>query len=531
MFDHANVDTQDATPPLDGSAAGPPGQATVAQLAPSVRAEPDRNTAQVNQETVETSTSPAAVPTTARVRSSQLVHRLFAWLAHLGVWAVAMLGVAVALFMLGQFVFYRFTRSMTNDAFIESHIVNLSPEVEGLVTRVHVEEHEPVRAGQVLVELDHVPAERELEVATSKRSVAEATLAFEQATLERLEQQFPRRVAVAEKDLAVAESELNQFSTQLRLTTDDVEKAIAEAAAAVASARAVLVKTTEDYDRYKKLFEQKSVPQRRFEDATRDFRTAQADLDAVQAKLGKAESDRMKIEIAQLTVTQKQRARERSEEQLRLAKLIELEVDEQRKQVAYRKAQVEQAQRDEDTIRTRLEYTRVVAPFDAVVVRRFRNPGDHAPVGSPILSVYDPELVYITAYLEEERLEGVSPGNSVRIWLDAISGSLTGRVVWIDRATGANFALVPRDVSSGEFTKVTQRVPVRIAVDRDRHWSELRPGLSATVSISHGPGDPEWAAREAEAETRRATTGVSPLDVKLPDVSSPKGPAAGADHP
>ncbi|HEV3344083.1 MAG TPA: HlyD family secretion protein [Pirellulales bacterium] len=515
MSDHANGDTQDSTPPPNLGTAGPPGHAATAEPGPSVRAE-------VGRPAVETSAA-------ARDLGGRL-HRLFTWAARVGVWAVAVLGVVVAVIMLGQYVFYRFTRSMTNDAFVESHIVNLSVQVEGLITRVHVEEHDLVRGGQVLAELDHVPAARELEAATAKRSVAEATLAFEQATLERLEQQFPRKVSVAEKDLAVADSELSQFKTQLRLTTDDVEKAIAEAAAAVASARAVLVKATEDYDRYKKLFEQKSVPQRRFEDATRDFRTTQAELDATQAKLAKAESDRMKIEIAELVIAQKQRVRERAEEQLRLAKLIELEIDEQRKQVAYREAQVEQAKRDEDTVRTRLQYTRVVAPFDAVVVRRFRNPGDHAPVGSPILSVYDPELVYVTAYLEEERLEGVAPGNPVHIWLDAISGSLNGRVVWIDRATGANFALVPRDVSSGEFTKVTQRVPVRIAVERDRHWSDLRPGLSATVSISHGPGDPEWAAREAEAQRRRATRGVSPLDVNLPDVSTRKGAAAGADH-
>jgi membrane fusion protein (multidrug efflux system) len=535
MSDHANGDTQDATPPLDRGTAGPPGQATVAQLAPSVKEEAGRAAAEADRTAVETPYSPAAAPTAARDLGGQLLHRRFTWATQGGVWAVAVLGVVVAVVMLAQFIFYRFTRSMTNDAFVESHIVNLSVEVEGLVTRVHVEEHDVVRAGQALVELDHVPARRELELASAKRYVAAATLSYEEATLERLEQQFPRQVAVAEKDVAVAESELSQFSTQLRLTTDDVEKAIAEAAAAVASARAVLVKATEDYHRYKKLFEQKSVPQRRFEDATRDFRTAQADLDSVQAKLAKAESDRMKIEIAELAVAQKQRVRERTEEQLRLAKLIELEIDEQRKQVAYRNAQVEQAKRDEDTVRTRLQYTRVVAPFDAVVVRRFRNPGDHAPVGSPILSVYDPELVYITAYLEEERLEGVAPGNPVRIWLDAISGSLNGRVVWIDRATGANFALVPRDVSSGEFTKVTQRVPVRIAVDRDRHWSELRPGLSATVSISHGPGDPEWAAREAEAQRRRATKGVSPLDINPPEVNPPdagtrQGAAPGADR-
>jgi membrane fusion protein (multidrug efflux system) len=429
---------------------------------------------------------------------------------------MAGLGVVVGVWMLAEFVVYRFTRSMTNDAFVESHIVNLSAQVEGLITAVHVEEHARVRTGQVLAELDKVPAQRELELAGAKRSVAEATLAFERATLDRLEQQFPRRVAVAEKDLAVADSELAQARTQLRLTTDEVEKAINQAAAVETAARAVLVKAKEDYDRYKALFEQRSVPERRYQDATRDYRTARADVDAAVAKREKAEADRLQIEVASLAVAQKHRTRERAEEGLRLAKLIALEIDEQKQQVAYRKAQVEQARRDEDTVRTRLQYARVVAPFDAVVVRRFRNPGDHAPVGSPILSVYDPELVYITAYMEEERLEGVAPGNPVRIWVDAISGALSGRVVWIDRATGANFALVPRDVSSGEFTKVTQRVPIRIAVERDRRWPELRPGLSATVAIGHGPGDPTWAAREAEWERDRAARGVSPLDVGDP---------------
>ena len=444
----------------------------------------------------------------------------FHWPARVGVWAMTALGVVVGVWMLTEFVFYRFTRSMTNDAFVESHIVNLSAQVEGLITRVHVEEHDRVRRGQVLAELDRVPAARELGLAAARRSVAEATLAFEQANLERLEQQFPRRVAVAEKDLAVAEAELAQARTQLRLTTDDVEKAISQAAAAVASSRAVLEKAREDYDRYKKLYEQRSVPERRFEEATRDFKTGQADLDSTQAKLAKSESDRLKIDIANLAVAVQQRVQERADETLRLAKLLALEIDEQRRQVAYRKAQVEQAKRDEDTVRTRLQYTRVVAPFDGVVVRRFRNPGDHAPMGSPILSVYDPELVYVTAYMEEERLEGVAPGNPARIWLDAISGTLNGRVVWIEQATGANFALVPRDVSSGEFTKVTQRVPIRIAVERDRHWPALRPGLSATVAISHGPGDPEWAAAEAERQRRRAAIGVSPLDQPEPDTDA-----------
>ena len=498
----AHTDCPNPAPVPDPGTASPPSLTENHQDGPSLRAGAGRAAVETGSSSPDAG-RPGGQPSRGR----------FPWAARVGVWAMAALGVVVGVGMLGEFVFYRFTRSMTNDAFVESHIVNLSAQVEGLIIGVHVEEHARVRGGQVLAELDPVPAARELELAAARRSVAEATLAFEQATLDRLEQQFPRRVAVAEKDLAVADSVLAAAGTQLRLTTDEVEKAISQAAAAVASARAILVKAKEDFDRYKKLFEERSVPERRFQDATRDFHTAEADLDAAVAKLEKAESDRLQIEIANLTVAQKRRTRERAEENLRLAKLIALEIDEERQQVVYRKAQVEQAKRDEDTVRTRLQYTRVVSPFDAVVVRRFRNPGDHAPVGSPILSVYDPELVYVTAYMEEERLEGVAPGNPVRIWVDAISGTLNGRVVWIDWATGANFALVPRDVSSGEFTKVTQRVPIRIAVERDRRWSELRPGLSATVSISHGPGDPEWAAREAEWERNRGARGVSPLDV------------------
>src|SRR5262249_49729286 len=133
-----------------------------------------------------------------------------------------------------------------------------------------------------------------------------------------------------------------------------------------------------------------------------------------------------------------------------------------------------------------------------VVVKRYRNLGDYAPVGTPILSLYNPELTYVTAHLEETKLEGVSPGNAVRIDIDAFSAPFRGRGVWINRATGRNFALVPRNLSAGEFTKVVQRVPVRIWIERDERWPQLRAGLSVTVSIAHGLGDVEWARREAQ---------------------------------
>lgn len=429
----------------------------------------------------------------------------------LGGWAFAVLGVAVGVGMIGQFAFYRFTRSMTNDAFVESHIVHLSPQVGGLITQVLVEEHDRVKVGQVLAEIDPTPHRRDLDLAVAKREVAEATLKLEEATLDRMIQEHPRKVALAEKDLAVAESLLTQAKTQLKLTAQEVDQEIRLARAAVESAVAVVTKTREDYDRYKKLFEEQSAPERKFQDATRDYRMAEADLEGARSKLSKAETERLQVEIAQLGIAQKERARERAAEQVRLALLGELLIDEQRRVVDQRRAQVAEASRSEETVRTSFQYTKIVAPFDAVIVRRYRNPGDHGPVGAPVLSLYDPELVYVTAYMEEERLEGIAPGNPARVWCDAISGPMEGRVVWIERATGANFALLPRDVSSGEFTKVTQRVPIRIALERGKHWDELRPGLSATVAISHGPGDPAWADREADRHRALGSRGASPL--------------------
>src|SRR5262249_49149108 len=120
------------------------------------------------------------------------------------------------------------------------------------------------------------------------------------------------------------------------------------------------------------------------------------------------------------------------------------------------------------------------------------------PAGTPVLSLYNPELTYVEANLEEWKLEGVAPGNEVRLEIDAFSQPFRGRVVWINRATGANFALVPRNISSGEFTRVVQRVPVGLLVEKDERGPHLRAGLSVTVAIAHGPGDPAWAKQAAD---------------------------------
>lgn len=99
-----------------------------------------------------------ARPSPAALRAELAHRRLALW----GIRAFAVLGAAVGAVMLVQFAYYRFTRSMTNDAFVESHIVHLAVQEAGLLTRVLVEEHDEVKSGQLLAEVDPIPIRRQV---------------------------------------------------------------------------------------------------------------------------------------------------------------------------------------------------------------------------------------------------------------------------------------------------------------------------------------------------------------------------------
>src|SRR2546430_14633826 len=165
--------------------------------------------------------------------------------------------------------------------------------------------------------------------------------------------------------------------------------------------------------------------------------------------------------------------------------------------VGVKQEMVKDAQTGLDSAEHQFQFTQVRAPFPGVVVKRYRSLGDFVSAGTPILSMYNPELLYVTANLEETRLPGVATGNPVELYMDAFAEPFRGRVVWINRSTGAQFALMPRNVVSGEFTKVVQRVPVRIRIERDDRWPQLRAGLSVRAVIAHGDGDPRWAEQAA----------------------------------
>jgi membrane fusion protein (multidrug efflux system) len=284
---------------------------------------------------------------------------------------------------------------------VETHIVNItSQQAAGHIVQIFVEEHDQVTKGQLLAQLDPVPYQEQVALLEARLQVARAQLAQEQAALDTLRAEVPRQVAMAQKALdAAAAAEARALKT-LYLTEQDVDKGIAEATAVKQAAEAVLVNATEDYNRFGKLAREQSVAVRQYEEATRAYKTAQADLGVAAAKLARAEAARIRIDIERKNHEEAQHLAQKATEALALAKLGDLRITELERLVAVKGQQIKEAQSALAVARTNLAYTRIVAPFDGIVVKRYRHLGDYAPVGTPILSMFNPELVYVTAQLE-----------------------------------------------------------------------------------------------------------------------------------
>jgi membrane fusion protein (multidrug efflux system) len=418
---------------------------------------------------------------------------------------LALVGLAI------PFVFswrsYRLTHSITDDAFVEAHIVNVAPQsVSGHLIRFFVEENDRVEQGQVLAEIDPVPYRDQVELSRTKVEAAETELRRQEAALARLRLEVPIQIEISRRSLAAAKADEGRAKEAFKLTEDEVEHGIEEAQAGLEASQADLLLAQQEYTRYTNLQKEAAVPLRRAQEVTRSRDAAEAHRKLTATKLAKAKADRTRIEVARRTLEAAEKTTQKAVKGVDQAGLGNDQIREVELLTAVKKVSVTEARKALTSAEDQLTYTQIRAPFPGVVVKRYRHLGDFAAAGVAILSMYNPDLIYVTANLEETRLRGVAPGNPVELQIDAFADPFHGRVVWIDKSTGAQFALMPRNVVSGEFTKVVQRIPVRIAIEKDERWPLLRAGLSVQAIIAHGTGDPqraEQAAREMkELEAR-----------------------------
>jgi membrane fusion protein (multidrug efflux system) len=258
---------------------------------------------------------------------------------------------------------------------------------------------------------------------------------------------YQAQVAQADAGVAGAQAALDNLANQVELQY----ATIAQAEAQQLSAQAQEVETRQEEERQKSLTQTEAGTRQKFEQATAGYARAQADVRASRALIA---AQRHQLEV--LSGTKKQRA-----------------------------ADLEGAKATLAAARLKLGYTKIVAPFDGVVGERQVQPGDYVNIGSNLINVVPLPDVYVIANYKETQLTRVQPGQPVDVTVDSFpSQSLHGRVERIAPASGSQFALLPPDNATGNFTKVVQRIPVRIALDKGQPLLErLLPGMSVVTEI------------------------------------------------
>lgn len=331
----------------------------------------------------------------------------------------------------------------TDNAQVETHTSPVLARVAGYLQSVNIQDYAEVKKGDTLAVIDN---------AEYAIAVQQAEADYKQAQADY--QQTQASIATAQADLLVAQAGLNNANLN--------------AGASSTSAEAVLVrrnKAFQDYQRNQALYSEKAITQKQLEDskaaydeAVKQYETALGQTAAVKGGTGTAQAQ---IKRAQAQIQSINAQLKRSESSIDV-----------------RKAALDQA-------KLRLSYTAIVAPIAGKIGRKNIEPGQYVQPGQNLCTIINDDTYWVVANFKETQIEKMQEGQPVNINLDAYPDlKLTGKIGSLSEATGAKFALLPPDNASGNFVKVTQRVPVRIALDHpEQYKGKLRAGLSAEVEV------------------------------------------------
>ena len=330
---------------------------------------------------------------------------------------------------------------VTDDAFVRGDLTPLSTKVAGIVRDVRVNDYQKVRAGDLLVQLQDDDYQAQLAQAQAAVQAAHAAM---QNNLKQRELQDARI------DRALA----------------GVDQSKAQIAAAQAGKEAVLAdvtRTRAERTRQESLLANHATTQQRVEAAIADERRFAAQAASREADFAQANTALRASEIAVETERRGKAVLESQEQQL----LADLHA----KEAALSAAQVN------------LGYTKIHAPADGIVGERQVRTGQLVSPGTQVVT-FVAENKWVQANYRETQLAHMKAGDPAEIKIDTYPDLvLHGKVLEIAPASGSQFALLPPDNASGNFTKVVQRIPVKISLDDAAQAARLRPGLSVTATV------------------------------------------------
>ena len=355
----------------------------------------------------------------------------------------------------------------TDDAQVDGDLYQVSARVAGQVTKVYVDETQPVKAGQPIAEVD--PRDYQVALEQAEANLANARAEYVQAT---------------------SNVPITSTSVRTSVTTSgqDVQSSTAAVAQAQANAQAMqarilqaqanALKAQTDVDRYTPLVARDVISKQQYDAAV-------ATATAMQAQVDEAQRDAAAAQQQVLGAQQRLASSQAQQSQNQTNAPKQIAVQQARATAA--EASIKQAQARVDQAQLNLNYTKIVSPIDGIVSRKNVAVGDNLSVGQSLLTVVPLTDLWVTANFKETQLKGMQKGQKVDIKVDALGGRhFTGKITEIGGATGSRLSLFPPENATGNYVKVVQRIPVRIDFTnmQDENRDEaLRAGMSVEPDV------------------------------------------------
>ncbi len=321
--------------------------------------------------------------------------------------------LAALIFTVKEYVFLQ-SHEETDDAQVDGDISPVIARVPGYVMEIRFQDNQYVHAGDTLVVLD----DRDYKI--------------------KLDQALAAQTA-AQKNATAIGAVISETQSNFAVQKANIEEA-----------QVSLWKATQDYERYKNLYDDHAITKAQLDQATADRDAAQAMLDAAKSQVP----------------------------------VLDRRVNTSREQTAATFSTIDTRRADVEYAKLQLTYTVITAPASGIISKRNIQIGQLVQAGSPLFSVVH-EDIYITANFKETQMSDIKLNQKVDIRVDAFDQQvIPGVIESFSGATGAKFSLLPPDNATGNFVKVVQRIPVRVHIDTDTATlHRLRPGMSVDVTV------------------------------------------------
>ncbi len=371
------------------------------------------------------------------------------------------------------------THQETDNAYVTGHVHPVSSRINATVADVLVNDNQLVQKGQLLVKLDSRDYQVQVQQAQASLTEAQHQANAAQARTNLASENTAGNTQQAQGNVSSARAAISTAQAAVKAA----QAGVPAAQAAVAQAQANLQKAQADYNRYQTLYQQGAVPRQQLDTAQAAYQVALAQKNSAVQGVAQAQAN---LAQAQENVTKAQAELAASQGGLQQARATGVQTQVNRSQYEAALAAIAQAQANLKNAQLQLSYTNITAPSQGRVGRKTVEVGQRVQPGTPLMAIVDNDY-WVVANFKETQLKKMQPGQRVEIKLDAFPNHrFIGRVDSFSPGSGATFALLPPDNATGNFTKIVQRLPVKIVFDPTRiqgYESRLTPGMSAVVSV------------------------------------------------